>query len=1069
MHKLAELCVRRPVFATMLVLSLTVIGGFSFIGLGVDLLPNVDVPTVAVTVVNPGASPEQIETEITKHIEGAVNTISGIDELRSSSVEGQSSVILRFLLEKNGDVAAQEVRDKVNLVIPDLPETALAPVIQKFDPGAMPVLQIVVSSDLPLREATEIADEQIKQRLESISGVGQVQIVGGARREIQVRLDPERMSAYGVTVTDVAAALRQQNVELPGGRIERGAQELTVRTMGRLAAARDFEDIAVATRNAYVVRIKDIAAVVDGQEELRTAAFLNGKSAVTLVVSKQSGLNTVTVAEEVKARLASIAPSLPPGVRADVVMDQSTFIEAAVRSLEHHLLLGSVLASIVIFFFLANLRTTLISAIAIPVSIISTFFLMKMMGYTLNQLTMLALTLMVGVVIDDAIIVLENIYRFVEEKGMAPFEAAIAGTREIGLAVMATTLSLMAVFVPVGFMGGIVGRFMSSFGLTAAFAIGVSLLVSFTLTPMLCSRFIKVPPHGPGDAHRGSKESRFFRPIERTYTAMLRWSMAHRGIVVLACVLVIASIVPLFMAIGKNFVPDDDRSEFQVSIRTPVGSGLAATLTVLERVASDLREFPEVTDTLSTIGGGGMMTMNPMGAGSAGGVNSGSILVKLVARDERQASQQDVMIRARELLLTRYPDNLQTSVGASGGPGGGGNSGVQYSVAGPDLIELARGSDALLARIRELPDAVDADTSLVIGKPELRVEIDRQRAADLGVRVQDIAQVLNILVAGDNVTTFNVGDNQYDVTLRAEERFRSSHGLERLTVGSSKRGVVPIAEVVRLVPGTGPSAVERLNRQRQVTISAQIAPGASQASLMSQIDGIVDDLGLPPGYTAAPAGQSVELARTANYFIIAISLSFIFMYIVLAAQFESFIHPITILLTLPLAVPFGIVSLLVAGLSVNIFAGLGLLLLFGIVKKNAILQIDHTIGLRAGGLGRDEAIIRANQERLRPILMTTIALVAGMLPLIVSSEAGSATNRSIGILVAGGQTLCLLLTLLAVPVFYSLFDDVQRLPLWAAAASRARRPAPVGRIGSVLKGGFGRVATPRPAAEDGRD
>jgi HAE1 family hydrophobic/amphiphilic exporter-1 len=1068
MHKLAELCVRRPVFATMLVLSLTVIGGFSFIGLGVDLMPNVDVPTVAITVINPGASPEQVETEITRHVEGAVNTISGIDELRSSSVEGQSRVILRFVLEKNGDVAAQEVRDKVNLVIPDLPETALAPLVQKFDPGAMPVLQIVVSSDRPLREVTEIADEHIKQGLESVSGVGQVQIVGGARREIQVRLDPERMSAYNVTIGDVSTALRQQNVEMPGGRIERGSTELTVRTMGRLVDPADFNDVAVASRNAYTVRLRDVATVVDGQEELRTAAYLNGKAAVSLVVSKQSGLNTVTVAQEVKRRLAAIAPGLPSGVQAHVVMDQSTFIEAAVNSLEHHLLLGSLLASIVIYFFLANIRTTIISAIAIPISIISTFFLMKMMGYTLNQLTMLALTLMVGVVIDDAIIVLENIYRFIEEKGMAPFEAAIAGTKEIGLAVMATTLSLLAVFVPVGFMGGIVGRFMSSFGLTAAFAIGVSLLVSFTLTPMLCSRFIKVKPaDGRGRGHHTSKESRLFRPIAAVYTAMLRWSMAHRAIIVLGCVLVIASIVPLFMTIGKNFVPDDDRSEFQVTVRTPEGSGLAATLTVLERVAADVRRFPEVTDTLSTIGGG-MSSMNMMALSTGGGVNSGSILVKLTDRSQRQASQESVMVRVRE-LLKRYPDELTTSVQPSGGPGGGGGGGVQYSIAGPDLHELGKISEAMLAKIGALPDAVDADTSLIIGKPELRVEIDRPRAADLGVRVQDIAQALNILIGGGNITTFNVGSNQYDVTVRAAEQFRSSlEGLQRITVSSSKRGVVPLSDVVRIEPGTGPSAIERLNRQRQVTLTAQMAPGASQASLMSQIDGIVAGLNLPPGYAAGAAGQSVELARTANYFIIAISLSFIFMYVVLAAQFESFIHPITILLTLPLAVPFGILSLLAAGLTVNIFAGLGLLLLFGIVKKNAILQIDHTIGLRASGLSRDEAIMRANQERLRPILMTTIALVAGMLPLIFSSEAGAATNRSIGVLVAGGQTLCLLLTLLAVPVFYSLFDDVQSF-LVRSRAVRTKRSAS-GRsrdaVASALKGGFGPVAAPSPVADD---
>jgi multidrug efflux pump subunit AcrB len=519
---------------------------------------------------------------------------------------------------------------------------------------------------------------------------------------------------------------------------------------------------------------------------------------------------------------------------------------------------------------------------------------------------------------------------------------------------------------------------------------------------------------------------------------MLRWSMAHRGAIVITCVLVIASIVPLFMAIGKNFVPEDDRSEFQVRVRTPEGSGLPATVTVLERIAAELRTYPEVTDTLTTVGGAGD-GMGPMGGGAPGGINTASVLVRLVARDQRSASQQDLMGRARE-LLQRYPDNLRTSVQPGGGPGGGGGAGVQYSIAGPDLKQLGASADALLGGMRTLPGAVDVDTSLVIGKPELRVEIDRPRAEDLGVRVQDIGQALNVLVAGDNITTFNVGTNQYDVTLRAMHQFRTSiDGLQRMMVASSKRGAVALAEVVRIVPGTGPSSIERLNRERQVTLTAQVAPGGDQAALMTEVDRLVAGLQLPAGYRAEPAGQSVELGRTASYFLIAISLSFIFMYIVLAAQFESFIHPVTILLTLPLAVPFGILSLLIAGQTLNIFAGLGLLLLFGIVKKNAILQIDHTNGLRASGLGRDAAILQANRERLRPILMTTIALVAGMLPLIVSSDVGAATNRSIGVLVAGGQSLCLLLTLLAVPVFYSLFDDLQNMSLWARIGRR-RRP-----------------------------
>lgn len=1067
MHKLAELCVRRPVFATMLVLSLMVVGTYSFFGLGVDLFPNIDLPTVSVTVANPGASPEQVETEITKKVEAAINTISGIDELRSTSVEGTSQIIVTFLLEKDGDVAAQEVRDKVNLVIRDLPETAMAPVVQKFDPDAAPVLQVVVAGQRPLREVTRLADELIKQPLESISGVGEVRIVGGAEREIQIRLDPDRMRAYNVTVTEVATALRQQNLDLPGGRVEQGPQELTVRTMGKIADPREFNAVAIAKRGAYVVRIADVGEAVDTQEEVRSASFLNGESAVTLIVSKQSGQNTVAVAQAVKGRLAELSYTLPPDIRTNILNDQSLFIETAVRSLEEHLVLGSILAAIVIFFFLANVRTTLIAAVAIPTSIISTFALMRAMDYTLNQITMLALTLMVGIVIDDAIIVLENIYRFIEEKGMRPFEAAIEGTREIGLAVMATTLSLMAVFVPVGFMGGIVGRFMSSFGLTAAFAVGVSLLVSFTLTPMLSSRFIRVPRHVRG-RHASSKESPFFRPIDRMYMAMLRWSMAHRAAIVTISVLVIASIVPLFMVIGRDFAPADDRSEFQAGVKTPEGSGLAATLTVLERIAADLRAFPEVTDTLVTVGGGGGGG-GPMGGGRIGGVvNTGSIYVKLVPPDAREASQEDVVVRTRD-VLRRYPGELRTSVGGGGGGGFGGS--IQFAISGPDLGQLGGYSEALLAKMKSLPDLVDADTSLVIGRPELRVDIDRQRAADLGVRVQDIAQALNTLVGGQDVSTFDVGDDQFDVTLRAGERFRTSlEGLQRMTVSSNTRNTVTLGEVVRILPSTGPSSIQRLNRQRQVTLSANLAPGASQSVVIAELQQTVAGLHLPTGYSAGPAGGSRELARTTSYFLIAISLSFIFMYIVLAAQFESFLHPITILLTLPLAVPFGIVSLLVAGQTINIFSGLGLLLLFGIVKKNAILQVDHTNGLRAGGLPRDDAILQANRDRLRPILMTTSALVAGMLPLVFSSQVGAATNRSIGVLVVGGQSLCLLLTLLAVPVFYSLFDDLQTAPVWARIRRRweALTAAPVGLPADAGPAAAGRFTstTPPAVAED---
>ncbi|HEY9281954.1 MAG TPA: efflux RND transporter permease subunit, partial [Pyrinomonadaceae bacterium] len=491
MQKLAEICVRRPVFATMIILSLTVVGLFSFFSLGVDLFPKIDFPTITITIVNPGASPREIETEVTDKIESAVNTISGIDELRSTSVEGVSQVFVQFLLDKDADVAAQEVRDKINLVVGDLPETAEDPIIQKIDTDAAPVLRIVVSAPRPLREVTEIAEKQIQDRIESINGVGNVELIGGARREIQIKLDPDKMRSFNVTVPEVAAAVRQQNMEVPGGRIDEGTRELTVRTLGRITSPADFNHVAVSARGGYAVKISDIGYAEDASEEQRTTARLNGQPAVTLVVAKQSGQNTVAVADAVKERLAEIAPTLPAGTRAQVIGDSSIFIKAAVESIQTHLIEGSILAAIVVFVFLWNFRSTLIAGLAIPTSIVATFGLMAAMGYTLNMITMLALTLMVGIVIDDAIVVLENIFRFVEEKGYTPFQAAIEGTKEIGLAVMATTLSLLAVFLPVGFMGGIVGRFMSSFGLTASFAIAVSLLVSFTLTPMLAARWIK--------------------------------------------------------------------------------------------------------------------------------------------------------------------------------------------------------------------------------------------------------------------------------------------------------------------------------------------------------------------------------------------------------------------------------------------------------------------------------------------------------------------------------------------------------------------------------------------------
>ena len=816
MQWLAEVCVKRPVFATMLILSLVVVGAFSFLSLGVDLFPKIDFPTITVTVLNPGASPQEMETEVTEKIEEAVNTISGIDELRSSSVEGITQVFVQFVLEKDVNVAAQEVENRVQTVIPNLPETAKQPTVQKLDTDAAPVLRITVSAPKSLRDVTDIAKHKVKERIESINGVGQISIVGGAERQINVWIDPDKMRSYSVTAAEVAGALKIQNVEFPSGRLDEGQKETSVRTIGKIVKPEEFNDVVVTTRGTYPVKVKDLGYVEDGAEEVRSEARLNGQPAVTLIVSKQSGQNTVAVAREIKERLKEIEPTLPPGFQMRVIGDNSIFIENSLRSIEEHLIVGSILASIVVFLFLWSFRSTAIAALAIPTSIISTFGLMYAMGYTLNQITMLSLTLMVGIVIDDAIVVLENIYRFVEEKGMNPFQAAIEGTREIGLAVLATTLSLMAVFVPIGFMQGIVGRFMSSFGLTASFAVLVSLIVSFSLTPMLAARLIKAKKKkaeaepeaeikGDGMIEEKKKSDShytgWFRSVDGVYAFLLRFSMAHRWVIVTLCILVFVSIVPLFMFVGKNFLPVDDQSQFEVTVRAPEGSSMGATSQIFERIAAEIRKLPGVTDTLSTVGGGQQQV-----------VNSGSIYVKLSDIKDRTKSQEDLMASTRE-VLKQFPAELRTGVQPVQAFSGGGfrSANVQFLIAGPDLKKLEEYSTKIMEKMKTLPDAVDIDSTLVSGKPEIQLDIDRDTAADLGVRVGDISQALNTLVAGQEATTFNAGTDQYEVRVRAINSFRTDEeGLKRMIVPSSKLGLVTLDRVVKTKPGPGPSSVERI-------------------------------------------------------------------------------------------------------------------------------------------------------------------------------------------------------------------------------------------------------------------
>jgi HAE1 family hydrophobic/amphiphilic exporter-1 len=1040
MQKLAEICVHRPVFATMLIAALTVVGGVSFFTLGVDRYPRIDVPVVSVNTSNPGATPESIETEITDRIEAAVNTVAGIDELRSSSTEGQSRVTITFDLSKDPDIAAQEVRAKVDPVIRDLPDTADPPIVQKQDPDSAPVILYSIAGPMPVVELTTYIEQNIQKRLESVAGVGEVSLFGARRREVQVRMDPDRLRAYSLSTTDVASALRSQNIELPGGRIDEGTRDLSVRTLGRMRTPAEFGEIVVATRAGYPIRIRDFATVIDGGEDPDSVSVLNGRPAVTVAVRKQSGVNTVALTEGVKQRMAEIQELLPPTFQVRLIRDDSEFINASLESIEEHLVVGGIFAALVVLLFLRNFRSTIIAAVAIPASIIGAFGMMAVLGFTLNQMTMLALTLMVGIVIDDAIVVLENIYRFVEEGGMSPFKAAIEGTREIGLAVMATTLSLLAVFLPVGFMGGIVGRFMASFGLTSAAAIAISLLVSFTLTPMLAARWIEEAPD-----HQKHDDSRhgFYGVIDRVYTRLLEVSMAHRWAVVVLCLLVVASTVPIFRTLGVNFVPDEDESRIQVSARLPVGSSLAATQSLLDEIARQLRtQVPAVTDTLAIAGFGG------------GQASQGTVFVRLAPPDQRPP-QQALVAQARRLVQpyrTRAVMSVQGSAGIRSI--GGRGAPIQYALVGPDLAKLDQYTAKALQTIDKSAHVVDADRTFLPGRPELRIDIDRRRAADLGIRVEDVSQTVNALMAGQRVTTFNAASDQYDVVLKAQDAFRRTPDtLGDATVRTAGGQLVELRNLVSFERGEGPASIDRLNRQRQIGIMANYAAGSSQAAAQADIEAAFAKVGMEPGYHLVTSGQSQELGRAAYYFAIAFGLSFVFMYMVLAAQFESFIHPVTILLTLPLSVPFGLLALAVFGQSLNIYSALGVLLLFGIVKKNAILQIDHTIGLRAKGMPRYAAIVLANRDRLRPILMTTLALVAGMLPLCFGRGPGAATNKSIGLLVVGGQSLCLLLTLLAVPVFYSLFEDVAASEAWQRiAASWQRVTAPASRAMARLTG-----------------
>jgi hydrophobic/amphiphilic exporter-1 (mainly G- bacteria), HAE1 family len=1002
---LADFCVRRPVFTTMLVMLFVVTGIFSFHDLSVDLLPKADPATVVVNLNLPGASPEELNSAVVEPTEQSLSSIAGIDEMQAVIREGNGRITLKFVLERDINDAAQDVREKVAQAIKDLPPEVEPPIITKVDPDADPVVSFALSGSLPLRALTEIADKQIRRAIETVDGVGEVTISGGQAREIQVILDIEKLNAHGLTVDRVRDAIVSENVEVPGGYIQQGDAELTLRTLGRLESTDQFANIVVTTTaSGTPIRLRDVASVEDTTAEARTGAFFDGQRTLVMDVRRQSGQNTVQVVEAVRAKLDSLRRALPPEVKVTVTRDDSQFIHASIASLEEHLLLGSFLASLVIMVFIRNLRVVLVASLAIPASIIASFALVRAAGFTLNSMTLLGLTLAVGIVIDDAIVVLENIFRHMEEDGTPPFQAAINGTQEVTLAVIATSVSLIVIFLPVAFMTGYTQRFIYPFGFTMAFAVMVSLLVSLTLTPMLSARVVRpdgrVHRHGEGVLGR----------IDAIYRRSLEWSLDHRGVIVAVSVLAFSSSFVLSRMVGRSFLPNEDMGEFQLVIDMPEGTSLKGMEKTVLELTPQLLAVPGIAHVMPTI---------------FERVNHSHIFIQLKPFGERKETQEQVAAGVRTIML-EHPGFKPTIVMRT--PIGGGETAsypIQLNLMGPDLRQLSGYALSMLKDVQVMPFISDSKAVVNLSNPELRVSVDRQRAADLGVRIGDLARALRLMVSGqDEISSYREKGERYPVTIRVREDQRSDmHGIGGLMVPSTRGEPVRVDNVATLERGFGPTIIQRFNRQFSMAIFADVKPGQPLDLALKQIGARARALNLPPGYTFKFSGQSKLLDETTSNMVLALGLASIFIYIVLAMQFESFVQPLVIMTVLPLSVPFALFTLWMTGRVLNLWSALGILLLLGIVKKNSILQVDYTNVLRRQGMPLREALVQASATRLRPILMTTAAIVAGLIPTALGVGAGAAQRADIAVTIVGGQSLCLFLTLLLVPVSYSLAEE----------------------------------------------
>jgi HAE1 family hydrophobic/amphiphilic exporter-1 len=994
----------------MLITFLVVLGAFSFRDLGVDLFPKADPAVVNISIRLPGATPEEMTTEVIQPLEESLSSVSGLDELQVSATESNARLTCQFVLERDIESAAQDVREKVAAATRKLPAGIDPPIITKADPDADPVLSFVIAGAGSLRETTQVADNVVKTALESVDGVGEVSIVGGQPRQIRVYVDGDKLSGYGITINQVRNAVRDENVEVPGGTIQRQASEVGVRTLGRIKSSEQFNDIIIAYAQGAPIRVRDIGRVEDSYPDPTTWSTLHGKEAVVLNLQRQSGSNTLKVVQAAKDKLVELKRTLPPNINIEMIRDDSTFIKASVASLEEHLLWGSLLASLVVLLFIRSFRSVVIAALAIPTSIIATFTLIKEMGFTLNNMTLLGLTLAVGIVIDDAIVVLENIVRYVEEKGVEPMRAAVVATKEITLAVVATTISLVIIFVPIAFTTGYARVYLNSFGWTMACAVMVSMLVSLTLTPMLCSRMLKAPR--PGMHQHKSSDGAMSVWLNRTYTNILQWSLDHRWATVLVAAATFALIVPLNKRVGRDFIPADDQSELNVRIDVPEGMSLDGIKNITMDMAQKIEPMQGVDFVWPAIT-------------SEGG--KPNIYVRLVDSSKRNFSnlQMADTIRSEVLSLPQYR-NLRKKVLAPSALGTGDNAApIRANVLGPNLYVAAQLAEKGAKALRQVPGLVDVNVNASLNNPELQVDVDRERAANLGVRMSDVGGTVRLMIAGtDQITTYQEGDQQYDVTMQLlPEQQKNPEILERLMVPSSRIGQVRLDSFAKIRQGKGPTEIDRYNRMFRVNVpsanSVDLPFDAALRAVRREMTNV-----LIPGYSLKVQGAAKALDETTQSLVIAFLLAAIFMYMVLAAQFESFLNPFVIMLSLPLSIPFALLTLWLTHRTLNLWSALGIFLLLGIVKKNGILQVDYTNKLRAEGLPLRDAIIQANQVRLRPILMTTLSIVAGLIPTAMGVGAGATQRSAIAITIIGGQMLCLLLTLVMTPVAYSLLSDL---------------------------------------------